>query len=219
MLPTSDHVVPAERVAIASEAGKGARAKAVCAMLAVAGLLGFALAGPASADGYIQPKRTVVAPNGFAGVCERYSWACAGGTSGADGGALLKLARQVNSTVNTVVTQAEDRVQYRTDELWRLPTDRGGDCEDFALLKKHELILRGVPAGRLLIATVLDHDRQPHAVLVVRADEGDYVLDNLTDRVIRWDRTGYSFIRMQDPQAPSRWAAVFAGGLFGPSKL
>jgi predicted transglutaminase-like cysteine proteinase len=219
MLPTSDHSHLAVRAFAASATGKAARAAAVCAGVALSCLLGMGAYSPAAADGYIQPKRPVVAPVGFAGVCERYDWACAGGTAGSGSDGLLTVARRVNAIVNGSVAEAEDDAQYGTDELWALPTARGGDCEDFALMKKHELILRGVPAGRLLIATVLDHDRQPHAVLVVRAEEGDYVLDNLTDRVVRWDRTGYSFIRIQDPRAPSRWAAVFAGGVFGTNSL
>ena len=219
MLPTSDHKLPVARVTAVSAAGKGVRAAAACAGVALAALFGVGMTAPAAAESYLQPKRAVVAPSGFDGVCERYSWACAPGQQSMARGALLQLARDVNFSVNQSIPQSTDRTQYGTDELWSLPTRRGGDCEDFALMKKHELIKMGAPAGRLLIATVLDRHRQPHAVLIVRAEHGDYVLDNLTDRVVRWDRTGYSFIRMQDPHAPSRWAAVYAGGVFGLSNL
>jgi predicted transglutaminase-like cysteine proteinase len=116
--------------------------------------------------------------------------------------------------VNRQVRPITDRRQYRRDEHWALPTSRGGDCEDFALLKKRELIALGVPADKLLIATVLDRKRQPHAVLVLSTLQGDYVLDNLTSRIKPWGQTGYSFLRMQDPRAPERWVAVLAGGIF-----
>ena len=52
-------------------------------------------------------------------------------------------------------------------------------------------------------------------MLVVRTDTGDFVLDNLTDRVLDWRKTGYTFLRMQNPQAPNRWSAVLAGGVLG----
>lgn len=219
MLPTSDHRFPVLRDHVAATGSRFARAAALCSGLAVAGLFAMGAGAPASAESYLQPKRTVVAPTGFAGVCKRYSWACAGGQGGSGRAEILQMAQTVNRSVNQSVTQAADQGQYGTAELWALPTGRGGDCEDFALLKKREMIRLGAPAGRLLIATVLDRQRQPHAVLVVRADEGDYILDNLTNRIMRWDRTGYSFIRMQDPTAPSRWAAVYAGGVFAANKL
>jgi len=95
-----------------------------------------------------------------------------------------------------------------------LPGPRGGDCEDFALAKKKRLIEAGVPAGAVLIATALDRRRKPHAVLVLRARAGDYVLDNLTDRMLLWHRTGYSFLRMQNPIAPWKWDLIAAGGIF-----
>ncbi len=110
-------------------------------------------------------------------------------------------------------SQISDASQYRRDELWALPTRRGGDCEDFALLKKRELIRLGIPAERLLIATVLDRKYRGHAVLVVRTHRGDMVLDNLTNRVMRWERTGYTFMKMQNPARPDTWQAILAGGL------
>lgn len=51
-------------------------------------------------------------------------------------------------------------------------------------------------------------------MLVLRTEEGDFVLDNLNNRVKGWQETGYSFLRMQNPDAPHRWNAVFKGGMF-----
>ena len=50
-----------------------------------------------------------------------------------------------------------------------------------------------------------------HGVLVLRTDDGDLVLDNLRDRVLDWRRTGYRFLRMQDPRHPRGWITVLAG--------
>ena len=38
---------------------------------------------------------------------------------------------------------------------------------------------------------------------------GDYVLDNLTSRVLPWNKTGYAFLRMQDPRQPARWVGNY----------
>ncbi|SPH18747.1 hypothetical protein DEA8626_02290 [Defluviimonas aquaemixtae] len=125
----------------------------------------------------------------------------------------MTLARDVNRAVNRKVREVSDLRQYGNDDVWALPTAKGGDCEDFALLKKKELIQRGVAPQNLLIATVLDRRGGPHAVLVLRTSHGDFVLDNLDSRILSWRQTGYTFLRMQDPSNPRRWNAVFSGGL------
>lgn len=185
-------------------------------------LLSFALASVAT-DAAASSKRPhlvatkdVSAPDGFSGVCARYDWACARSGGGAvSGGELLDLANRVNASVNKTTREISDQAQYKQTELWALPTARGGDCEDFALAKKQALIARGVAPERLLIATVLDRKRSPHAVLVLRTESGDYVLDNLTNRILGWRETGYTFLRMQNPKAPGQWSAILAGGVLG----
>ncbi len=175
-------------------------------------------AGPAYATGKtILSTKSIPAPLGARGLCQRYDWACARSAEGRVTGAKaqLALANRVNRAVNRSVREITDQRQYSRREHWALPTRRGGDCEDFALLKKRELIRLGIAPDRLLIATVLDRRRQAHAVLVLRTASGDMVLDNLTSRIKPWDRTGYSFLRMQDPNAASGWALVMKGGIFG----
>jgi predicted transglutaminase-like cysteine proteinase len=173
----------------------------------------------AGASAYLIGKRAIKEPSGAHGICARYDWACATTLSHANADAfqfdnrLMMRVRRVNSAINRSTRQISDASQYRQDELWALPTRRGGDCEDFALLKKRELIKLGIPAERLLIATVLDRNYRGHAVLVVRTHRGDMVLDNLTSRVMRWERTGYTFMKMQNPARPDTWQAILAGGL------
>lgn len=156
-------------------------------------------------------------PAGSRDLCERLDWACAlpAETDVVDGEAeILTLAAQVNRAVNATVPQVSDLQQYGVREFWDLPTARGGDCEDVALLKKKLLISQGVPAARLLISTVLDRQRRSHAVLVLRSALGDLVLDTIRGRILEWDRTGYSFLRIQNPEAPRQWNAVLSGGIF-----
>ena len=188
------------------------------ALLSTGLALGLVAGSPAMAaeTATLSLRKAIAAPDGFADVCNRYDWACASGSKGqVRGKALLSLAREVNNAINHQYRQVTDRSQYGTEEVWALPTSsRGGDCEDFVLAKKHSLIEAGVAPGRLLIATVLDRRRALHAVLVLRTEEGDFVLDNLNNRVKGWQETGYSFLRMQNPDAPHRWNAVFKGGMF-----
>ncbi|MEM8579796.1 MAG: transglutaminase-like cysteine peptidase [Pseudomonadota bacterium] len=156
------------------------------------------------------------APMASQALCKRHYWACSRSTAGSvtDEADMIAHARQVNRLVNTQFHQISDQAQYRQIDHWALPTSRGGDCEDFALLKKQMLIKKGVAPERLSIATVLDRKREPHAVLVLRTSQGDLVLDNLNNRLLRWDRTGYSFLKAQDASSRTGWRLVMKGGIF-----
>ena len=174
---------------------------------------------PAHASGkrpHLEALHRVDEPNGFSDVCVRYDWACTrSGRATSTGREVLTIAQTVNTIINRQTREVTDEVQYNRSEYWALPTARGGDCEDFALAKKQALISKGIAAEKLLIATVLDRRNNPHAVLVLRIDAGDYILDNVTNRILGWQETGYTFLRMQNPDSPSQWLAVLAGGVLG----
>lgn len=165
--------------------------------------------------GLLPSKGAATAPEGAGRLCATYPWACAKtGNRVTIDAQMLDVIKGVNSRVNSRVAPVSDLDQYGTVERWALPTARGGDCEDYALLKKKELIAAGVAPEQLLIATVLDRNRQSHAVLIVRTSKQDLVLDNTTGRILAWQQTGYSYLRLQNPAQPSAWLAVLAGGLF-----
>ncbi|WP_328799240.1 transglutaminase-like cysteine peptidase [Paragemmobacter ruber] len=168
----------------------------------------------AASEGGVPPflpaKQTAPAPDGAAKLCQTYPWACAGKlAANATEGALLDVAADINRKANATIPAISDQAQYGRAEHWSLPGDLGGDCEDYVLYKKQALIAAGVPARSLLIAVVLDRRDSPHAVLILRTEAGDYVLDNVTDRILPWARTGYTFISMQNPDNPARWVMVF----------
>ena len=162
----------------------------------------------AGADAFLPVKQAAPAPEGASSICQAYDWACASGALSPAGADVLKVAAKVNSAANAAIRPISDQRQFAVAERWSLPTARGGDCEDYALYKKQQLIAAGVAPNRLLIAVVLDRKRAPHAVLVLRSDMGDFVLDNLTKRILPWQKTGYAFLRMQDPRNPKGWVAV-----------
>lgn len=170
---------------------------------------------PARADvpAFLEARHTISTPTAASKICDTYRWACQPTSvesriTNQD----MKLVRRINGRINRRVRQIEDIQQYFKSEVWALPTARGGDCEDFALLKKRELIKAGIAADRLLIAVVLDRQMRGHAVLVVRSDRGDLVLDNMTSKIKSWDKTGYTFLKMQNPDRPDTWDAILAGG-------
>jgi hypothetical protein len=44
--------------------------------------------------------------------------------------------------------------------------------------------------------------------LVVESNQGDFVLDNLEDEVIRWDTLPYHWINISTPRDPQLWRAI-----------
>jgi predicted transglutaminase-like cysteine proteinase len=83
-----------------------------------------------------------------------------------------------------------------------------GDCKDYAATKRHELLSRGWPSSSLLLAHVVTASGEHHLVLVARIREGDFVLDNLDERVLSWLETSYSWVRIQSPENPRNWYSV-----------
>ena len=196
--------------------GRSARLLALSAVVAVTTVV--AGARPAeSANAFMAPLKTIAPPAGFGGVCDRYAWVCAKSSQNQKNltdSEIIAIARQVNRSVNARVRDVSDLQQYKQLEHWALPTRMGGDCEDFALQKKRDLIARGVAPDRLLIATALTPQSVAHAVLILRTAGGDLVLDNRHRAIKPWQETEYSYLRMQNPKAPNRWQVVLAGGMF-----
>ena len=130
-----------------------------------------------------------------------------------DGRSLAKLVKDVNRRVNAAVRQRSDLQVYGTDEYWQpAGLDQAvGDCEDIALQKKVMLLEAGFPADRLFLAVVFRSGVGLHTVLVARLDDGDVVLDSATRAVWGWQKTPYSWLRVQAPQRPREWYRVALG--------
>ena len=64
-----------------------------------------------------------------------------------------------------------------TLDHWDYPVDGKGDCKIYALFKRKLLIERGFPRQALLMTIVRDLNGEGHAVLTVKTDRGDFVLE------------------------------------------
>ena len=115
---------------------------------------------------------------------------------------------EVNRSVNWAIQPVTDLELYGVSDYWTLPKGGKGDCEDYALQKRHELIQSGWPASSLLITVVLDEHGDGHAVLTARTAQGDFVLDNKTDDIKLWHRTPYRFVMRQSYLDPKAWVAL-----------
>lgn len=151
----------------------------------------------------LETYETVEAPPAFREACERYEWLCGNEPNAADGmsdGQMLALAERVNARVNRAVEQVSDLENHGKVDDWTLPQNGQGDCEDFALEKMRELLRAGIAPRRLLMAVALYRKGENHAVLILRLDSGDLVLDSLTGRIRSPDQTGYRFLAMQSSE-------------------
>ncbi len=102
-----------------------------------------------------------------------------------------------NIRVNSTITPITDQEHWGEEDRWDYPDDGRGDCEDIQLLKRKQLVEEGLPRRALRMTVVLDEAGAGHAVLMVRTDRGDLILDNKSDIVLPWKQTGYTFIKRE----------------------
>jgi predicted transglutaminase-like cysteine proteinase len=180
-------------------------------MLAAAASVMF-LSGalPASANASMATGRQTSQPIGHYEFCKANPAECS--IRGRDGGPVVLSSQLwerialVNRQVNAAVKPMSDRDIYGLDEVWTYPDAGVGDCEDYVLEKRRQLHLDdGVELSNLLITVVRKPDGEGHAVLTVRTDQGDFILDNLNDKVKPWHHTGYRYLKRQASNHTGRW--------------
>ncbi|WP_426418654.1 transglutaminase-like cysteine peptidase [Bradyrhizobium genosp. A] len=135
---------------------------------------------------------------------------------------LLQQLYEINKYVNDRVVWTSDAELYGTEERWAYPLDRG-DCEDMVLLKRKMLAKAGWPLGALLITIVEERGQEKqgenqggnqgktrHAVLTVRSDHGEMILDNQTPEILFWYETSYRYLSRQSAVDPNVWVSYGA---------
>ena len=113
----------------------------------------------------------------------------------------------VNVELNRSIVPVTDADLYQVEELWTYPQGFG-DCEDYALAKRRALIEAGWDASTLLIAVVRQKSGDGHAVLMVRTDRGDLVLDNQDGSIRVWNETPYQYLKRQSQANAGEWVDI-----------
>jgi predicted transglutaminase-like cysteine proteinase len=151
-------------------------------------------------------------PIGYVNFCREHQADCRPQPKFADRiqltAAKFRELEQVNTQVNTSVQPVTDMELYHKVEYWTYPTKHKGDCEDYVLLKQRLLIERGWPESTLLITVVRDENNEGHAVLTVRTDKGDFILDNKRSEILRFADTPYTYIKRQSERNPLVWISL-----------
>jgi predicted transglutaminase-like cysteine proteinase len=115
---------------------------------------------------------------------------------------------RVNRWVNTNIKPMTDMEHWGVVERWNYPDDGYGDCEDYVLQKRKMLMQAGWPREALLITVVRDKNGDGHAILTVKTDKGEYILDNQIDDILLWSDTAYRFVKRQSQSDPNVWVSL-----------
>ncbi|MER8744892.1 transglutaminase-like cysteine peptidase [Mesorhizobium sp. M1004] len=168
-------------------------------------------AGPA----YMHTGGRTTQPVGHYEFCQKLPQECAQRTPKQ---APVELTRKlwaaivdVNNSVNTRIVPRTDMEMWGKEEVWSYPDSGFGDCEDYALEKRRELMALGVPAGNLLMTVARQQNGDGHAVLTVRTSLGEFILDNLDSKVLSWTDTDYTYLKRQSDQNSGVWVTINDG--------
>lgn len=151
-------------------------------------------------------------PPGFISFCMRFADQC---SSDANEASVIAISsntwsklKVINTKVNAAIWPEDDQRHFDRAEYWTISTDGYGNCHDYAVTKRKMLADAGIPLRALRVAVVVTPRNNRHAVLTVATDQGDYVLDNLTDDIVPWSTTGYQWISRQDSRNDWGWVAL-----------
>lgn len=119
--------------------------------------------------------------------------------------ALLEVNRAVNRQIRPIRKSRSIAI-----EDWAI-NPASGDCNDYALSKRQQLLDRGFPRSALLLASATVPGGEGHLVLIARTDRGDFVLDNLQDNVVAWNHLPYRWLQRESAAQPLRWEKLAPG--------
>jgi predicted transglutaminase-like cysteine proteinase len=174
--------------------------------------LGGAESAPKMHATYAQVGDVTRAPIGWVEFCIEYKGECDTKPSQPRDIVLSQRAWadlvKVNDWVNRTIKPMTDLEHWGVVERWNYPDDGYGDCEDYVLLKRRMLMQAGWPREALLITVVRDKKGDGHAVLTVKTERGEFILDNQEAEILAWTETGYRFVKRQAQSDPNVWVAL-----------
>jgi predicted transglutaminase-like cysteine proteinase len=126
-----------------------------------------------------------------------------------------ELLERVNHSVNLSIIPTIKDYGTNLGDGWTIAPDTG-DCNDYAVTKRHELLESGLPSKALRLSVVKTASGIGHLVLVVVTSKGNIVLDNLTEMIRPWQSTDYHWLKIQSASDSKFWHEIKAPAV-GPS--
>jgi predicted transglutaminase-like cysteine proteinase len=162
-------------------------------------------------------EEPTLAPMGHTVFCLRYEEDCAAQKVDFRKRNIALTVDRLNE-LNTVNRQVNRDITPQPNLSGRLSqwvvSPSAGDCNDYAVTKRHELLERGWPSRSLLLSEVVVPSGEHHLVLVVHMTDADQmrdidlVLDNLNASLRPVEITPYKWVRMESPSNPKYWLTV-----------
>jgi predicted transglutaminase-like cysteine proteinase len=182
------------------------------ALVALAVVAGASVSAAGERPLFISLGDSARAPIGYIDFCARYAGECEAKASAPRDVVLTAQAWKdlvrVNKWANENIKPVTDLEHWGAVEQWDFPNDGKGDCEDYVLLKRRMLIQAGWPREALLVTVVREKSGDGHAVLTVKTDKGEFVLDNQAAEVLLWSETPYRFVKRQSQANPNVWVSL-----------
>jgi predicted transglutaminase-like cysteine proteinase len=119
----------------------------------------------------------------------------------------LELLKRVNHRVNISIVSKSKAYRSNLENTWTIAPDQG-DCNDYAVTKRHELLKRGFPSSALRLSVTKTAAGVGHLVLVVATTKGDFVMDSLADAIQPWQTTDYRWLKIQSARDPNYWVEI-----------
>ena len=142
--------------------------------------------------------------------CLRYPTDCKSDSAGTTTVELtaetLETMQRVNRDVNASIMPVA-KSDAIADGGWTI-SPASGDCNDYAVTKRHELVQKGLPAKAARLAVVKTQSGIGHLVLVISTNKGDLVLDNLSETIVPWQLTKYQWVKIQSSGDARYWFEV-----------
>lgn len=121
--------------------------------------------------------------------------------------AVSDMLDRVNHDVNATIIPEQKSDNFDINDRWTIDPV-AGDCNDYAVTKRHNLLQSGLPARALRLAVVQTTSGIGHLVLVVATTRGNLVLDNLVESIRPWQSTKYRWLKIQSENDARYWYQV-----------
>lgn len=155
---------------------------------------------PGTPPGPYRPPRDAESPGYLGMVNRRQSTHLMGTTFPQLSAEERRLLRRINSQVNNDIVFLSDAANYGVMDravtepsphrpaAWGYPVARYGDCEDYALTKKHRLVQSGMSASRIFVVRAWAPDIEGivrHVVVAIPEGNDWWILNNWDDIIER----------------------------------
>jgi predicted transglutaminase-like cysteine proteinase len=167
----------------------------------------YILRGLDRESAFVKEGGPTLAPFAHIKFCMASPEQCASGT----GPGTIEMTPDARKTIAAINRSVNSSIAPRLDppgqEVWKVDAAEGS-CHDYAVTKRQKLLAAGYSPKAVRLAVARTGEGEGHAVVVVRTNEGDMVLDNRTNAIRRWDRTDLHWISIESSDDPHLWNAI-----------